>query len=236
MTKSMTLGTVPLASICSLGNPSTQDSDKPRCSAHRYSTTYGPPDAQVQSVTDDLTQAGLSNISVSSHNLLITADGSASQIDAAFNTQLDQFSQAGQNSYANVTLAEVPPHCKAWSQAIPEDSAQSPPPTGFRREHPTSTIQPLQLTLRWMPIRTAGRMLWATAPPKSWTVRVSRRSCHWGYGHGWRQATEINSASQHACCMESMDRTTSTISYWGIPVLTRRRLDGTSRQALGRLT
>lgn len=73
-----------------------------------FTATYGPTDAQVESVTDYLTQAGLSNISVSSNNLLITADGSASQIDAAFNTQLDQFSQAGQTVYANVTPAEVP--------------------------------------------------------------------------------------------------------------------------------
>ncbi|MCY0903142.1 MAG: protease pro-enzyme activation domain-containing protein, partial [Firmicutes bacterium] len=73
-----------------------------------FTATYGPTDAQVQSVTDYLSQAGLSDISVSSNNLLITADGSASQIDTAFNTQLDQFSQAGQTVYANVTPAEVP--------------------------------------------------------------------------------------------------------------------------------
>lgn len=73
-----------------------------------FTATYGPTSDQVTAVTNYLTSQGFTNISVSSNNLLITADGTAAQAEAAFNTTLDQFSQDGQTVYANTTAAEVP--------------------------------------------------------------------------------------------------------------------------------
>lgn len=73
-----------------------------------FTADYGPTSEQVQLVTDYLSQQGFTNISVEPNNLMISADATAAQVEAAFNTQLSQFTQAGRTVYANTAAAEVP--------------------------------------------------------------------------------------------------------------------------------
>ena len=74
----------------------------------QFKATYGASAAQVNSVVSYLESAGLSSISVEPNNLLISANGSAAQIEAAFNTKLESISQLSTPGYVNLTAAQVP--------------------------------------------------------------------------------------------------------------------------------
>lgn len=74
----------------------------------QFLATYAPTTAQVQAVTSYLSANGLSNIQVEPNNLFVTADGSAAQVSAAFNTSIGQFLQNGSTVYANLSDAQVP--------------------------------------------------------------------------------------------------------------------------------
>jgi subtilase family serine protease len=73
-----------------------------------FTAAYGPTSDQVGAVTGYLGSQGLSNIRVESNNLFVTADGTAAQVQSAFNTHLGLFSQNGMQVYANTTAAQVP--------------------------------------------------------------------------------------------------------------------------------
>jgi len=55
-----------------------------------------------------LTAQGLTGVRATPDNLLVTADGTAAQVEAAFNTHLERFLQKGHTEYANTTAAQVP--------------------------------------------------------------------------------------------------------------------------------
>ncbi len=74
----------------------------------QFVANYAPTSDQVQAVVSYLSGKGLTNISAEPNNLFITADGTAAQIEAAFNTQLGLFSQNGATVYANTAAAQVP--------------------------------------------------------------------------------------------------------------------------------
>jgi subtilase family serine protease len=74
----------------------------------QFVATYAPTQAQVQQVSDYLSRFGLTNIQVEPNNLFVTADGTAIQVGAAFNTSIGQFQQNGRTVYANSTDAQVP--------------------------------------------------------------------------------------------------------------------------------
>ncbi|SHJ91543.1 S53 family peptidase [Alicyclobacillus tolerans] len=74
----------------------------------QFEATYSPSSSTVDAVTSYLESQGLSNIQVSANRLLITATGTAQQLESAFNTQIDQFSMNGRTVYANVDPAYVP--------------------------------------------------------------------------------------------------------------------------------
>lgn len=74
----------------------------------QVSSSYAPDAAQAQAVAAYLEQAGLQNVQIAAGNLLVTADGSASALEAAFNTTLRQFELGGRTVYANTADAQVP--------------------------------------------------------------------------------------------------------------------------------
>jgi len=73
-----------------------------------FMAQYAPTAAQATQVTQYLQSQGLSGISVEPNNLLISATGTATTIQKAFNTTLHSFSQNGATVFANVSPAYVP--------------------------------------------------------------------------------------------------------------------------------
>lgn len=69
---------------------------------------FGPTADQVSAVTSYLQTQGFTNIAVEPNNMLVSADATVAQIQKAFNTQLDSFSQNGITVFANTTAALVP--------------------------------------------------------------------------------------------------------------------------------
>lgn len=79
--------------------------------ASQFSTEFGPAQATVDAVTGYLASQGFGSVSVDSNQLMVTADGTAAQVEQAFNTTLDVFAVNGDTAhpvYANVTAASVP--------------------------------------------------------------------------------------------------------------------------------
>src|SRR4029077_12082429 len=79
---------------------------------------FGPTPAQVQAVQNYLSSNGFANITVSDNQLLIEADGTAANVQAAFNTALMQYSVNGTTVYVNATDAQVPASLSAVVGAI----------------------------------------------------------------------------------------------------------------------
>ena len=69
---------------------------------------FSPSPAQVQAVTNYLSSQGFTNVHVEPNRLLLEADGTAGQVEAAFNTALARFSQNGNTVFANTSDAQVP--------------------------------------------------------------------------------------------------------------------------------
>ena len=74
----------------------------------QFVSQFAPTKAQVQSVQNYLSAQGFKNITVADNQLLIEADGTAAQVEAAFNTSLVQYSQNGKTVFANAADAQVP--------------------------------------------------------------------------------------------------------------------------------
>jgi len=74
----------------------------------QFAASYAPATAQVQSVTNYLQGQGFHGIAVEPNSLLVDATGTVSQINAAFNTNIESFSQNGQQVFANTLTAQVP--------------------------------------------------------------------------------------------------------------------------------
>lgn len=73
-----------------------------------YNASYAPSTASASAVQNYLAQSGFTNIAVEPNRLFITANGTAAQVQAAFNTSLSWFSQNGQKVFVNTTPAQVP--------------------------------------------------------------------------------------------------------------------------------
>src|SRR5579862_4832206 len=74
----------------------------------QFAAQFGASQADRQAVVDYLTGAGFTNVSVEPNDLFVTADGTATQAESAFNTSLVDYSVNGQTLYANTTPAQVP--------------------------------------------------------------------------------------------------------------------------------
>lgn len=79
-----------------------------RLTRAQVAAQFDPSPAQVQQVETYLEGAGLSNVSVTADNLIVSATGTAAQVEKAFNTSLHSFSLAGKTVFANTTAAYVP--------------------------------------------------------------------------------------------------------------------------------
>lgn len=71
-------------------------------------STYAPTSAEVGAVTSYLQSQGFTNIDAAPNHLLVSATGTAAQVQTAFNTSLHAFSLSGANLYSNVSPAYVP--------------------------------------------------------------------------------------------------------------------------------
>ena len=74
----------------------------------QFRAGYAPSDAQISTVVSYLQSAGFTNVTVEPNGLLISADGTAGQAEAAFNTALEAVSVGGVPRYVNTTPAQVP--------------------------------------------------------------------------------------------------------------------------------
>src|ERR1700735_2360660 len=74
----------------------------------QFAAQFGATSTQVQAVTTYLTNSGLTNVTVAPNNLIIEADGTAGEVEEAFNTSLSQYSLNGVTVFANTTAAQVP--------------------------------------------------------------------------------------------------------------------------------
>ena len=74
----------------------------------QFTAQYAPSAAQVQAAVTYLESLGFRGIEVESNNLLISAQGSVAQVEQAFHTNLEQYSQNGQLVFTIMTPAMVP--------------------------------------------------------------------------------------------------------------------------------
>lgn len=79
-----------------------------RFSDAQLMSQYAPTSSEVAQVVNYLKGQGLTNVSAAPNNLLVSADGTATQIQKAFDTSLTAFSLNGKNVFANTTPALVP--------------------------------------------------------------------------------------------------------------------------------
>lgn len=74
----------------------------------QFITQFAPTPAQADAVAAYLRSQGFADVSVTSNRLFVTATGSATQAERAFNVNLDSYRQAGRSVYANTNAASVP--------------------------------------------------------------------------------------------------------------------------------
>ncbi|MGH8980285.1 MAG: S53 family peptidase, partial [Acidimicrobiales bacterium] len=73
-----------------------------------FAATYGPASTSVDAVESYLTSEGFTSVSASSNGLLVTASGTATDAEHAFDTTLTAYRLGGAQVYANSTAAMVP--------------------------------------------------------------------------------------------------------------------------------
>jgi pseudomonalisin len=69
---------------------------------------FGATAAQVKAVESYLSSMGFTNITAADNNLLIEADGTAGNVESAFDTKLEEYTVKGATVYVNTTAARVP--------------------------------------------------------------------------------------------------------------------------------
>jgi subtilase family serine protease len=74
----------------------------------QFLATYAPTQAETQQAISYLTSMGFTNVAADPNRLLVSARGTAAQIDKAFNTSLHLFSAGSSQIYGNTTPALVP--------------------------------------------------------------------------------------------------------------------------------
>jgi pseudomonalisin len=77
-------------------------------SVQQFAAQFGATAAQVQAVQNYLSSNGFTNITPADNRLLVEADGTAANVEAAFNTSLSQYSVNGATVFVNTTGAQVP--------------------------------------------------------------------------------------------------------------------------------
>jgi pseudomonalisin/xanthomonalisin len=95
----------------------TGQSDRHITSAE-FLAHHAPTAAQTQAVVDHLQRAGFINVHVAPNRMLVSADGTAATVKAAFNTELRQVTVDGREAFANASPAQVPAHLAGIVNAV----------------------------------------------------------------------------------------------------------------------
>ncbi|HET7329602.1 S53 family peptidase [Dyella sp.] len=74
----------------------------------QFKARFAPTDDQVKAVVAHLTANGFRNIEVAPNNMLVSADGSATTVNAAFHAQMKTFVLKNERHYANAADVAVP--------------------------------------------------------------------------------------------------------------------------------
>ncbi|MDG2538278.1 protease pro-enzyme activation domain-containing protein [Dyella jiangningensis] len=74
----------------------------------QFKARYAPTDADAAKVAAHLRQSGFTNVQVASNNLLVSADGNANTVNAAFHTTMRTFAFGGKQRIANDADVQVP--------------------------------------------------------------------------------------------------------------------------------
>lgn len=74
----------------------------------QYVSRFAPSSATVNAVTAYLSNEGFTDVSVDPNDLMVTASGTAGDVETAFHTTLDSFAVGGRTVFANVAGAYVP--------------------------------------------------------------------------------------------------------------------------------
>ena len=74
----------------------------------QFKAQYAPTDAQVQAVVAHMQASGFTNIKVAANHLLVSADGTAANANAAFDANMKTFRFKGKQHFANGTDVTVP--------------------------------------------------------------------------------------------------------------------------------
>jgi len=91
---------------------------------HKYLTPdqlkaqYAPTEQQVQGLVTYLRSHGFTNIQVPPNNMLVTADGHASNVNSAFHAAMQRFSYEGAPHFANAEDIAVPPFLGSIVEAV----------------------------------------------------------------------------------------------------------------------
>ena len=91
-------------------NPASSDFEH-YLTPKQFVADYAPTAATASAVSSYLTSSGFTNVQVASNRLMITATGTAEQVEHAFDTTLDRFvigTDSAHPVFANVTAASVP--------------------------------------------------------------------------------------------------------------------------------
>ncbi|HTW98424.1 MAG TPA: S53 family peptidase [Acidimicrobiales bacterium] len=73
-----------------------------------FTSEYGPTQSNADAVASYLSSEGFGDVTVSTNRILVTADGTAAEAEAAFDTSLAQYSLDGADVYVNTAAAMVP--------------------------------------------------------------------------------------------------------------------------------
>jgi len=87
-------------------------------STDEFKSRFAPSVASVDAVVAHLTKAGFVNVTVAPNRLLVSADGTAATVKAAFNTGLRHYLVDGRDAYANEADAQVPAHLAGIVSAV----------------------------------------------------------------------------------------------------------------------
>jgi xanthomonalisin len=78
-------------------------------SSAQFTANHAPSAAQAQAVANYLTKAGFSNVTVAANRMMVSADGTADVVQAAFNTHLAKATDKhGRAAFINTSEAQVP--------------------------------------------------------------------------------------------------------------------------------
>lgn len=77
-------------------------------SREQFVTHYAPTDAQAKAVSAYLTKMGFVHVGVDANRQLVSADGTAATVNAAFNTRMEGYSVGDRIAFANTLPAKVP--------------------------------------------------------------------------------------------------------------------------------